>query len=128
MSSMTLQRKQIGLTFLLRAYLGLGNTIITQSERRNRKSVGTERTFATIGSSTLAKMYAQVRYRCPSPRHRVLTAFHSDQLRHTAESLAEDLASTGYSGRTLHLFVVSLVSPYLLNSCSYFCASTGFTS
>lgn len=41
-----LVRKEIGLTGLLRAYLGLGSTTISQPSRGDRKGVGQEETFS----------------------------------------------------------------------------------
>lgn len=37
---LTLIKSELGLTFLLRAYLGLGNTNIEPGKREDRKSVG----------------------------------------------------------------------------------------
>jgi DNA polymerase kappa len=76
-----IQRKEIGLTFLLRTYLGLGHTTIEHSKREDRKSVGTERTFSAI--STTGEFYAQ--------------------LKKTSAALAEDLAKLEFSGRTINL-------------------------
>ena len=39
------QRNQVGLTFLLRAYLGLGRTKIAHGDRSQRKGISVERTF-----------------------------------------------------------------------------------
>lgn len=43
-----LVKDAIGLTFILRAYLGLGRTQIERAGRENRKSVGREDTFGDI--------------------------------------------------------------------------------
>lgn len=39
------QRNQVGLSFLLRAYLGLGRTKIAHGDRSQRKGISVERTF-----------------------------------------------------------------------------------
>lgn len=41
----TSQRNEVGLSFLLRAYLGLGRTTISHADRSQRKGISVERTF-----------------------------------------------------------------------------------
>ena len=55
-----LAKEELGLTFLLKAYLGLGATEIELSKREDRKSVGYERTFSKP-ISTPEELDAQVR-------------------------------------------------------------------
>ncbi|KAK4050692.1 hypothetical protein OIV83_003418 [Microbotryomycetes sp. JL201] len=74
-------RKEIGLTFLLKTYLGLGRTTISQAKRGSRKSISVERTFSP--QSSMQFLY--------------------DKLQQIAESLAEDCRKLEYSGRTLTL-------------------------
>ncbi|KAK4055057.1 hypothetical protein OIO90_003398 [Microbotryomycetes sp. JL221] len=74
-------RKEIGLSFLLRAYLGLGRTTIQKAKRGSRKSIGVERTFTA--QSDMDFLYSK--------------------LKNISESLAEDCRKLEYSGRTLTL-------------------------
>jgi len=67
--------------FLIRTYLGLGRTNISPPDESNRKSVGTERTFAEIQGRELLR----------------------EKLHHIAEELEGDLLRTKYKGRTLVL-------------------------
>ncbi|KAL8276381.1 hypothetical protein RQP46_011226 [Phenoliferia psychrophenolica] len=76
-----LVRKDVGLTFLLRAYLGIGGTHISVAKRSERKSVGREDTFGTMNKP--ADMYVK--------------------LREIADHVEKDLKSLQYSGRTVTL-------------------------
>ncbi|RMD44230.1 hypothetical protein DV735_g924, partial [Chaetothyriales sp. CBS 134920] len=67
--------------FLLQTYLGLGRTDIQPAEDSERKSVGTESTFADISSKQDLR----------------------DKLRHTAEELEKDMREAQVKGRTLCL-------------------------
>lgn len=69
--------------FLLEVYLGLGRTDVCPSEEHERKSVGTESTFADMSHPEELRA----------------------KLRHTAEELEADLARTAFRGRTLCLKV-----------------------
>ncbi|KAM0791793.1 hypothetical protein ACM66B_004056 [Microbotryomycetes sp. NB124-2] len=74
-------RKEVGLTFLLKTYLGLGRTTIAKAKRGSRKSISVERTFHA--QSSMQFLY--------------------DKLQNIAESLAADCRKLEYSGRTLTL-------------------------
>lgn len=78
-----LVKNEVGLDFLLRAYLGLGGTEIAEPGQRNQKGIGVERTFKETTD----------------------VAFFRQKLRTIAESLADDMASSEYAGRTLTLKV-----------------------
>ncbi|PPJ50188.1 hypothetical protein CBER1_05188 [Cercospora berteroae] len=67
--------------FLMGVYLGLGRTDVRPAEEHERKSVGTESTFHDTSDPQELR----------------------DKLRHTAESLEEDLQRTEFKGRTLCL-------------------------
>nr|POF02549.1 dna polymerase kappa [Quercus suber] len=67
--------------FLIGVYLGLGQTDLRPAEEFERKSVGTESTFHDMSDAQELR----------------------DKLRHTAESLEEDLQRTQFKGRTLVL-------------------------
>ncbi|CAK1354324.1 DNA polymerase kappa [Cercospora beticola] len=67
--------------FLMGVYLGLGRTDVRPAEEHERKSVGTESTFHDMSDPQELR----------------------DKLRHTAESLEEDLQRTEFKGRTLCL-------------------------
>nr|POF24736.1 dna polymerase kappa [Quercus suber] len=67
--------------FLVGVYLGLGQTDLRPAEEIERKSVGTESTFHDMSDPQELR----------------------DKLRHTAESLEEDLQRTQFKGRTLVL-------------------------
>lgn len=67
--------------FLMHCYLGLGRTRIQPAENYERKSVGTESTFHEMSSPDALR----------------------SKLRHIADELEEDLARTGFKGRTLCL-------------------------
>ena len=69
--------------FLMGVYLGLGRTDVRPAEEHERKSVGTESTFHDMSDPQELR----------------------DKLRHTAESLEEDLQRTEFKGRTLCLKV-----------------------
>ncbi len=69
--------------FLMQCYLGLGRTKVQPAEEYERKSVGTESTFADISG------HVELR----------------DKLRWTAEELEKDMQRTGFKGRTLVLKV-----------------------
>lgn len=69
--------------FLMQCYLGLGRTKIQPAEEYERKSVGTESTFAEIGDPDAIRA----------------------KLRWAAEELEKDLARTQFKGRTLVLKV-----------------------
>lgn len=69
--------------FLMQCYLGLGRTWVQPAEEFQRKSVGTESTFADMSSPTELRA----------------------KLRHTAEELEKDMLRTGFKGRTLCLKV-----------------------
>lgn len=69
--------------FLIQCYLGLGRTRIQPAEEHERKSVGTESTFAETGDRQELR----------------------DRLRRTAEELERDLARAQVKGRTLVLKV-----------------------
>lgn len=69
--------------FLIQCYLGLGRTRIQPAEEHERKSVGTESTFAETGDRQELR----------------------DRLRRTAEELERDLARAQVKGRTLALKV-----------------------
>jgi DNA polymerase kappa len=67
--------------FLIHTYLGLGRTSIAPPDESNRKSVGTERTFAECQGKDLLR----------------------EKLHHIAEELEGDLLRTQWKGRTLVL-------------------------
>ncbi|KAM3415959.1 hypothetical protein BST61_g9449 [Cercospora zeina] len=67
--------------FLMGVYLGLGRTDVRPAEEHERKSVGTESTFHDMSDPKELR----------------------EKLRHTAESLEEDLQRTEFKGRTLCL-------------------------
>jgi DNA polymerase kappa len=69
--------------FLMQCHLGLGRTKVQPAEEYERKSVGTESTFADISG------HVELR----------------DKLRWTAEELEKDMRRTGFKGRTLVLKV-----------------------
>lgn len=69
--------------FLMQCYLGLGRTEVQPAEEYERKSVGTESTFAEMGG------HIELR----------------EKLRHTAEELEKDMLRTQFKGRTLVLKV-----------------------
>ncbi|KAI9743616.1 MAG: hypothetical protein M1818_002932 [Claussenomyces sp. TS43310] len=69
--------------FLMQCYLGLGRAKIQPAEEFERKSVGTESTFAEMGGHVDLK----------------------EKLRHTAEELEKDMTRTQFKGRTLVLKV-----------------------
>ncbi|USW48466.1 Putative UmuC domain, DNA polymerase, Y-family, little finger domain, DNA polymerase IV [Septoria linicola] len=69
--------------FLMGVHLGLGRTDVRPAEEHERKSVGTESTFHDMSDPQELR----------------------DKLRHTAESLEEDLQRTEFKGRTLCLKV-----------------------
>jgi len=69
--------------FLMQCYLGLGRTKVQPAEEYERKSVGTESTFADMGG------HIELR----------------DKLRATAEELEKDMQRTQFKGRTLVLKV-----------------------
>lgn len=69
--------------FLVQCYLGLGRTKVQPAEEYERKSVGTESTFADMSG------HVELR----------------DKLRWTAEELEKDMQRTGFKGRTLVLKV-----------------------
>jgi DNA polymerase kappa len=69
--------------FLMQCHLGLGRTKVQPAEEYERKSVGTESTFADISG------HVELRYK----------------LRSTAEELEKDMRRTGFKGRTLVLKV-----------------------
>jgi DNA polymerase kappa len=69
--------------FLMQCYLGLGRTKVQPAEEYERKSVGTESTFADMSG------HVELR----------------DKLRRTAEELEKDMQRTGFKGRTLVLKV-----------------------
>lgn len=96
----SLQRGQIGLTFLLRAYLGLGRTQIKQAERGSRKGISVERTFRA--ESDLQSLYDRVS-RCTFHFQPWLIVCPCPQLKLIADGLADDCEKTEYSGRTLTL-------------------------
>jgi DNA polymerase kappa len=76
-----LVRNSIALGGLLKAYLGLGSTIIEPSKRSERKGVGVEQTFRPTSDMTAIV----------------------ERLGTIAESLAADLSESGFSGRTINL-------------------------
>lgn len=78
-----LVKSEVGLDYLLRAYLGLGGTEISEPGQRNQKGIGVERTFKETTDVT----------------------FFLQKLRTIAESLADDMANSEYAGRTLTLKV-----------------------
>lgn len=67
--------------FLMQCYLGLGRTRIQPAEEYERKSVGTESTFHEMSAPDALR----------------------SKLRHIADELEDDLARTGFKGRTLCL-------------------------
>jgi DNA polymerase kappa len=69
--------------FLMQCYLGVGRTKIQPAEEYERKSVGTESTFAEIGDRDKIR----------------------EKLRWVADELEKDLARTQFKGRTLLLKV-----------------------
>jgi DNA polymerase kappa len=69
--------------FLMQCHLGLGRTKVQPAEEYERKSVGTESTFADMSG------HVELR----------------DKLRWTAEELEKDMQRTGFKGRTLVLKV-----------------------
>ncbi|KAF2402791.1 DNA/RNA polymerase [Trichodelitschia bisporula] len=69
--------------FLLTSYLGIGRTRIAPSDGRDRKSVGTEGTFADLAGAQALRT----------------------KLRQTAEALEEDMKQAGVKGRTVVLKV-----------------------
>jgi len=70
-------------SFLMGCYLGLGRTSVQPAEEFERKSVGTESTFAEMGDPTALRK----------------------KLRWTAEELEKDMVRTQFKGRTLCLKV-----------------------
>ncbi|KDR75457.1 hypothetical protein GALMADRAFT_140685 [Galerina marginata CBS 339.88] len=77
----SLMDKQFGLVFLLRTYLGIANNIVQAHRREERKSIGAERTFSTLGD--LEKIL--------------------DKLKEVAAELEKDMEQTGWTGRTVTL-------------------------
>ncbi|KAJ9114977.1 hypothetical protein QFC22_005305 [Naganishia vaughanmartiniae] len=67
----------LGLQGLLKAYLGIGSSVVQPGRREERKSVGCERTFSDKSNET-----------------EIL-----EMLEHIAQELESDLARTGFAGR-----------------------------
>ncbi|KAM0747038.1 DNA/RNA polymerase [Meredithblackwellia eburnea MCA 4105] len=76
-----LVKDEINLSFLFKAYLGIGGTVVQSRPRSERKGVGCEQTFATLTK--------------PADMH--------ERLRTIADILADDMKTGQWSGRTLTL-------------------------
>ncbi|GAA94069.1 uncharacterized protein L969DRAFT_71614 [Mixia osmundae IAM 14324] len=84
-------RTSISLDFLLKAYLGLGSSLVSASTRESRKSVGREDTFGKLADYS---GFLEV-------------------LRALAETLGNDCQSLQFAGRTLTLkFKLSTYEPF----------------
>ncbi|KAI0085191.1 IMS-domain-containing protein [Irpex rosettiformis] len=77
----SLMDKQFGLVFLLQTYLGIASNIVQPFQREERKSIGTERTFHSIGN-----------------KESIL-----EKLEEIAAELEEDMERTGWTGKTITL-------------------------
>ncbi|KAF8904417.1 hypothetical protein CPB84DRAFT_1960811 [Gymnopilus junonius] len=77
----SLMDKQFGLVFLLQTHLGIANNVVEAHRREERKSIGAERTFPTLGD--LEKIL--------------------DKLQEVAAELEKDMEETGWVGRTVTL-------------------------
>ncbi|KAH0827869.1 IMS-domain-containing protein [Lanmaoa asiatica] len=80
-ATLYLMDKQFGLRFLLKTYLGIASNVVEAGRREERKSIGAERTFRAL-----------------SDKHMILS-----KLEDVAEELARDMASGGWTGKTVTL-------------------------
>ncbi|KAF8160747.1 hypothetical protein B0H34DRAFT_350409 [Crassisporium funariophilum] len=77
----SLMDKQFGLVFLLRTHLGIASNVVEAHRREERKSIGAERTFSTLGE-----------------RDKIL-----EKLSEVAAELETDMKENGWTGRTVTL-------------------------
>ncbi|KAF8444610.1 hypothetical protein L210DRAFT_3530321 [Boletus edulis BED1] len=80
-ATLYLMDKQFGLRFLLRTYLGIASNVVQTGRREERKSIGAERTFRAL-----------------SDKQMILS-----KLEDVADELARDMASGGWTGKTVTL-------------------------
>ncbi|KAJ3570389.1 hypothetical protein NP233_g4438 [Leucocoprinus birnbaumii] len=80
-ATVALMDKQFGLHFLLRTYLGIASNEVSPPQREGRKSIGSERTFSPMDD-----------------REKLL-----QKLEHIAFELETDMASSGWTGKTVTL-------------------------
>ncbi|KAJ3724859.1 hypothetical protein C8R42DRAFT_695358 [Lentinula raphanica] len=73
--------KEFGLRFMLETYLGIASNVVRPHSREERKSIGAERTFHPLGD-----------------KDKIL-----QKLEEVAEELENDMAHTGWAGRTVTL-------------------------
>ncbi|KAJ3762373.1 DNA/RNA polymerase [Lentinula raphanica] len=73
--------KEFGLRFMLETYLGIASNVVRPHSREERKSIGAERTFHSLGD-----------------KDKIL-----QKLEEVAEELENDMAHTGWAGRTVTL-------------------------
>ncbi|KAL0956325.1 hypothetical protein HGRIS_002477 [Hohenbuehelia grisea] len=80
-ATISLLDKQLGLRFLLRTYLGISSNVVRPYQREERKSIGAERTFSSIGDESLILQ----------------------KLEDIAEELEKDMQENQWAGRTVTL-------------------------
>ncbi|KAF8639506.1 hypothetical protein AX17_001411 [Amanita inopinata Kibby_2008] len=80
-ATLYLMNKQFGLGFLLGIYLGIASNLVRPHQREERKSIGAERTFASLSDS-----------------QKIL-----EKLEDIAEELEGDMEKDGWAGRTVTL-------------------------
>ncbi|KIY74363.1 IMS-domain-containing protein [Cylindrobasidium torrendii FP15055 ss-10] len=77
----SLMDKQFGLHFLIQTYLGIASNVVQPHAREERKSIGAERTFNTLGD-----------------KEKLL-----QKLEEVAQELEDDMEHSGWTGRTVTL-------------------------
>ncbi|KAL4078385.1 hypothetical protein V8B97DRAFT_1937068 [Scleroderma yunnanense] len=79
--TLSLMDEQFGLRFLLRTYLGIASNVVQPCQRKDRKSMGAERTFRPLNDKLM-----------------ILS-----KLEDVAAELAHDMAEGGWTGKTVTL-------------------------